>query len=246
MKQIVRHSRGPLVLFTAMALGGIALTLGCSGDADPERSDAASPTEEAGQHYPCIADLDAWTAAQGTATGPVDAARSPEQLIESSPMIVLGTFVQASPPPYTPDEGTTLVVKVGLFLAGADAEEVRFQRLWTPAELSASLDGQFVTGNYVAFLTGEEYGSQSDNGSRVWRHPETGEEFFEAPGLLGLGGRIVHADGLWMACDSSAAAVRVVAGNTQPPQEDLPTDTTMTMADLRQMVRASTHHPARY
>ena len=165
-------------------------------------------------------------------------------------MIVLGTFVQASAltyTTYTPAEGTTLVVKVGIFLAGPDAEEVTFQRLWTPAELSPSLDGQFVTGDYVAFLTGEEYGDAGDDGSHIWRHPETGEEYESPePLALGLGGRIVHADGLWMACDSSAAAIRVVSGNTDPPQEDLQTDTTMTMADLRQMVRASTHHPTRY
>lgn len=213
-----RASLVGLVVHAAIALGVLVLTLGCSGEAVPGDRALAGVPEEVGVDYPCIADPDVWTIEGVPATGQIQAPRSPEQLIESSPMIVLGTFVHASPLG-APSVGTTLVVKVMVFMALPDAREVTFQRLWTPFELSSSLDGQFVTGQYVAFLTHE--------------------------GTSGTGARSVHVDGLWMACNSASPAVRVVPGSIESGWSET-ADGAMTIEDLMDLVRASTRHPTRY
>ena len=134
-------------------------------------------------------------------------------------MIVIGTFIEASPLGSAPIEGTTFAAKIFLFMALPDAREVTFQRLWTPLELSSSLHGQLVTGHFVAFLTHE--------------------------GTSGTGARSVHVDGLWMACNRASPAVRVVPDSIESGWSET-ADGAMTIKDLRDLVRASTRHPTRY
>ena len=214
-----RASLVALVEHAAIALGALVLTLGCSGEAVPGNRAIAGVPEEAGVDYPCVADPDVWTIEGVPATGQIQAPRSPEQLIESSPMIVIGTFIEASPLGSAPIEGTTFVAKIFLFMALPDAREMTFQRLWTPLELSSSLDGQLVTGQFVAFLTHE--------------------------GTSGTGARSVHVDGLWMACNSASPAVRVVPDSIESGWSET-ADGAMTIEDLMDLVRASTRHPTRY
>ena len=219
-------SRVALIGYAAIAVGAIVLTLGCSGEAASRHRDVANPTE-GGVHHPCIADHDAWAIEAGSATGQVDEARSPEQLIESSPIIVLGgsvVWTEYVSSAYSQTEGTTLAVKVSLFLRLADAQEVTFQKLWTPAELDARFDRKFVSGNYVAFLNGKEHEGQMP---------------------VRTGTYVVHADGLWMACDDDSPAVRIMTGGTGSKWDET-LDTAMTLAELRELVRASDRHSTRY
>ncbi len=199
---VARTTRRPVIAVVAAAIamivGGIALSN--FGD-DAEQVTAATGTTEPSTDVTARADGDGFdpearlcsttlaeSLGRGVPTVDYEPSDSPSQLTELSPIILRGQLISAR----SEAGGTVLDVKVRDAIGDERLDGIgNSVSLWT---LAGQPPSGLLAGDFVAFLTGEQMGSEDGTTSNPW---------------------VVQIEGLWVACDAAGPAASVIAGPTE-------------------------------